>query len=67
MYEIRISLTDSYLDTLLLSNVAWKTGSEYLDDYNGLLVTGLEDAENESAAIPITAKLTAQRAPTTKR
>ena len=67
MYEIRISLTDSYLDTLLLSNVAWKTGSEYLDDYNGLLVTGLEDAENESAAIPITAKLTVQRAPTTKR
>jgi hypothetical protein len=38
----------------------WETGSEYLYDYSGLLVTGIEDAHHQSAAVQIIAKLTVQ-------
>ena len=38
----------------------WETGSEYLYDYSGLLVTGIQDADHQSAAVQIIAKLTVQ-------
>lgn len=38
----------------------WEIGSEYLYDYSGFLVTGVQDADNQSAAVQIIGKLTVQ-------